>query len=806
MTSLFTASTNKIINRLADRSIRADRRRNLFIMITIAFAACLIMTLALYVYGGTYQINKFYKGRFQAVVSVEEPEQCAVLAEDEKIEQAGLMLTMRFRELRMGKDTLKATYYDETAFQMSSHELLQGRLPEGETEIAIAASYLEKQGMEPVLGQSISLDLGRNVPSEYTVCGLIQDEDTDNTYEVLVSQKLLASYFAGTNIPYAALIRMAGSEDMDTDGLKQYIIASLEPYGFEEADIRFSSSYFTTFENASADRLTTGGIGMLIIIACYVVIYSLFYISVTEKVKEYGQLRVVGITQKQMKRLVQKESRKLSLLSIPFGIISGCIMGYLLLPDGWYLPNTMKFAVLTAVAMEITVRMSIRKPVRIAVSVSPMEAVRITTTTDVTKFNDTKKLRRRLTPRSLAKINFSRNRKRTVLTLFSLGFTGVLLMCASSVMMSVNPEAVARRELRDRDFVVYLSTDEYLLTSWDMAQDKLQRNNPLNQDFVAKLKEKVILRDLVSIKSCVSNLFFPGNVNVEDTPTYEIVGLSREYLESHQDALLSGTLDYDNLVEQRGIIIDDDGDMLKTYGHYEAVVGDSVQIETDEGEKLPFQVMATVDWQDRLYGGYYIFVPEDLLPVLKVHTTNFNSVLRFNTGLEDRLQADDIVYEICGENPGLAVTGIVEAVSFFEHGLKIYEKIFYAIVVFTGVFALLNLSNTLLTSLAARQQEFGMLRAIGLSEQQLSELLRAESFHYVLTTATITLTIGTAMGYILCLRFSRVGLFGKMEYTFPLLPVLIFFAALAVIAWGYSVLAVRYCQKRSLSEYVKGME
>ena len=53
--SLFTASTGKIISRLADRSIHADRRRNLFIITTIAFASCLIMTLALYVYGGTYQ-------------------------------------------------------------------------------------------------------------------------------------------------------------------------------------------------------------------------------------------------------------------------------------------------------------------------------------------------------------------------------------------------------------------------------------------------------------------------------------------------------------------------------------------------------------------------------------------------------------------------------------------------------------------------------------------------------------------------------------------------------------------------------
>ena len=30
--------------------------------------------------------------------------------------------------------------------------------------------------------------------------------------------------------------------------------------------------------------------------------------------------------------------------------------------------------------------------------------------------------------------------------------------------------------------------------------------------------------------------------------------------------------------------------------------------------------------------------------------------------------------------------------------------------------------------------------------------------------------------------------------------------ALVVIALGYSVLAIRYCEKRTLAEYVKGME
>ena len=805
MISLFTASTGKIINRLADRSIRADRRRNLFIITTIAFASCLIMTLALYVYGGTYQINQFYRERFQAAVSIAEPGQIADLAEDKEIAQAGLTLTMRFRALQMGKERLNVTYYDETAFRMSSHEFMQGRLPEAETEIAIPASYLEKKGLEPALGQTVSLDLGQNVPSAFTVCGLTRDEDANNTYEVLVSQALLESYFSGAEIPYAAMIRMNGSEDMEADELKQNILACMEKHGFGEADIRFSSSYFITYENTSANRLTMAGIGILIVIACSAVIYSLFYLSVTGKVKDYGRLRVVGITQKQLKRLVQKESRKMSLFAIPLGIACGCIIGYLILPGGWYWPNTVKFAVLTAFAMVVTVRLSIRRPVRIAMSVSPVEAVRITSTTDVTKIGDTKKLGRRLTPGSLAKINFSRNRKRTALTLFSLGFTGILLICAAAVMQSADSEAMAYRALKNREFVVYLSPEEDMLTPWISKYDRLQQNNPLNQDFIAKLTEEVQLRDLVSVQSCQANLFFPGNDDVDYDNTWEIVGLSREYLESHQDAMLSGTLDYDELVENQGIIIDDDGDMLKTYEHYEAAVGDTVRIENDGGEKVPFQVMATVNWDDRLYGGCFIFVPEDLLPVIKAGTTNFSSLLAFNTGMADISQADDIVYEICGANPDLEVGGIVEAAASYEHGLKEYRKRIYAIVVFIGIFALINLSNTLMTGFAARQQEFGMLRSIGMSDKQLSKMLWTEAFHYVLVTMAVTLTAGTAAGYLFCRIFRRVGVFGEMQYIFPLLPLLIFFAALAVIALGYSVLAVRYCEKRTLSEYVRGM-
>ena len=52
------------------------------------------------------------------------------------------------------------------------------------------------------------------------------------------------------------------------------------------------------------------------------------------------------------------------------------------------------------------------------------------------------------------------------------------------------------------------------------------------------------------------------------------------------------SLDYDTLVEGRGIIIDDSTGVVERFANYKAAIGDITQIETDEGEKLPFQVMA----------------------------------------------------------------------------------------------------------------------------------------------------------------------------------------------------------------------
>ena len=59
MTWPFENDTSAITKKLANRSIKADKRRNIFIIVTIAFAACLMTVLALYTFGKSHELKTF---------------------------------------------------------------------------------------------------------------------------------------------------------------------------------------------------------------------------------------------------------------------------------------------------------------------------------------------------------------------------------------------------------------------------------------------------------------------------------------------------------------------------------------------------------------------------------------------------------------------------------------------------------------------------------------------------------------------------------------------------------------------------
>ena len=66
MTWPFENDTGAIVKKLADRSMKADKRRNAFIIITIAFAVSLMMVLALYNLGTDRENRLYLQGRYQS--------------------------------------------------------------------------------------------------------------------------------------------------------------------------------------------------------------------------------------------------------------------------------------------------------------------------------------------------------------------------------------------------------------------------------------------------------------------------------------------------------------------------------------------------------------------------------------------------------------------------------------------------------------------------------------------------------------------------------------------------------------------
>ena len=77
------------------------------------------------------------------------------------------------------------------------------------------------------------------------------------------------------------------------------------------------------------------GVAIFIIIVSALVIYNVFYLSVVNQVRQFGQLRTVGMTQQQTKKIMRYERKFLCRIGVPIGLLIGGLAGYLLQPDGW---------------------------------------------------------------------------------------------------------------------------------------------------------------------------------------------------------------------------------------------------------------------------------------------------------------------------------------------------------------------------------------------------------------------------------------------------------------------------------------
>ena len=123
--------------------------------------------------------------------------------------------------------------------------------------------------------------------------------------------------------------------------------------------------------------------------AGYLIIYNIFDINIISDMQEYGLLKTVGTSGKQLKKIVMRRANIISLIGIPAGLLLGVGVGALLLPSISNQLNTVTVGkgevhlniwilLGAAVFSYLTVIISAQRPCRKASKVSPIETLRST--------------------------------------------------------------------------------------------------------------------------------------------------------------------------------------------------------------------------------------------------------------------------------------------------------------------------------------------------------------------------------------------------------------------------------------------
>jgi len=789
---MFQNNNEAVIKRLAKSSLRANKRRNVFIILTIAISTCLMATISLATLGSEQERINDIDGMYQAAFFNVSQDTLAALKADPTLDGAGEYFSIM--EKRVQDYSVNCIYMDNDMLRLSK-STWEGSLPTKQEDVMLERAYLTKLGMTANIGDTVLLDFGEG-EREYHVTGFFQYKSKSasaSNFSVIRYQKSFLTNDA-SRIVY---IRIADSSGMSAKTLENAIFDVGQRHGLARKDVSMSSRYFNVIEPVNmGNLLIMVGIAAIVAVASVLVIYSIFYISVTGKVREYGQLRTIGTTQKQIKKIVLWEGCHLSAIGIPMGLLVSCIIAFCTVPKGWNTLTTFKVCFALAILTFIVVLFAIHRPMKIAASTSPMEAIRYSAASDTIKTMKIKKLHRRITPIRLAVMNFSRNRKKSILTLFSLGFSGILLMCAASYSGSISIEGMARGDLfAYGDYHLSLTT-ENSDNSDGYAISRIQQNNPLDE----AMKQQILALDGVAgiqtEEEAKIHYILPNGTREESY----VSGFSKSETDLINSRLESGTCDYRQCMEQNGIIVMI-ADLYKQLYGREPVVGDKLTFEfyTPDGIiQKEYTVLGVMN--GRLKDGTFL-MPEEAL--LNVMGTNINAQFSIAAKPEKKDAVEAALKSITSTNSSLKLETLDELVDEAHASMQPLFAVIYTIVLIIAFFGIINLINTVVTNIFARKQELGVLQAIGLSNKQLNQMLQSEGLIFTLGTIIATLTVGTGLGWLLCEGIRHFSETHYIDYHFPLRSVSLFIAVFLIIQIIITHASSKSLKKQSLVERIR---
>lgn len=233
MTLPFENDTGPVIKKLASRSIQTDKRRNLFVIVTIALAAALMAAIFCAGAGSDRKLEADIRGQYQAVVVNCDRDTIERLKDCPEVERWGL--SQNYGSARYGDSVLTVEYADANWMELGKKPSFTGTLPQAANEILVERAFLDYFEIPAEVGQSIEVDLG-NGKQTYTVSGIMDVENDSRMFQLYVSEAFVEEMAQGEPL-FEFRLRYTGADSMELEQLKADIAAFLSANDVSEDQI-----------------------------------------------------------------------------------------------------------------------------------------------------------------------------------------------------------------------------------------------------------------------------------------------------------------------------------------------------------------------------------------------------------------------------------------------------------------------------------------------------------------------------------------------------------------------------------------
>lgn len=460
-----------ILHTFTRRALKKNRMRTLVTVIGIVLSMALLTAVIEGAYSGLVYMRGVIaedSGNYHAYFTGLDSEQAQSVRDQDFVSDVlTTWQTVGYEALEPGTDRLPI-FVDALSADapLIESRMVKGRMPENEHEIILSTRFYSYGEIDPdayEIGKTVALSIGTRMNPQGTALteydplweGEYVKDAKPVTFTVVGIYKSFDPSVGGTG--YRALTKGAGEGDSTV------FFTVKHPYLFKSTmraqtfseNWRSNSSLMRLYGSFGDDTITTVLYGfaailvMLVMFGSISLIYNAFSISVSERTRQFGILKSIGATKKQIRASVRYEALVLSGIGIPIGMLIGCLgIGITLfaIRDTFtkLMPNTtvtMRLALhpvallIAAVVALVTVLISATVPARRAARLQPIDAIR--SSTDVkTKAREvrTSKLTEKLFgfEGTMGAKNFKRNRKGYRAAVLSLFMSVVLFISASS--------------------------------------------------------------------------------------------------------------------------------------------------------------------------------------------------------------------------------------------------------------------------------------------------------------------------------------------------------------------------------------